>query len=350
MDTFTHGLLGAAASQVIFAKQLPRTAGPIGLVAAMTPDLDLLVGSGADPVSSLLYHRQFTHSLVFIPVGGLLTALLFLWMKPFRGVWPAVIGAALIGYATHAPVDALTSYGTLLFWPFSMQRIAWDIMPIVEPIFTGTLLTGVVWTSVVQRVRPSQLALAVALAYLGFAAWQHHRAAEVQQQLVTARGQAIEHSRVMPAPGSLVLWRSVYISTGRIYVDGIRVPWWHGPRLKAGGSVRLATFADVPPQMAERDGTRRVFNVFAWFADDLIAAVEGEASVIGDMRYAVETSGLVPLWGIQFAADRSAQPTRWSASRHGRGDFIANVWGILIRGDPSYRPLLEVLSALPHHP
>jgi inner membrane protein len=350
MDTFTHGLLGAAASQVIFAKQLPRTAGLIGLVAAMTPDLDLLVGSGADPVSSLLYHRQFTHSLVFIPVGGLLTALLFLWMKPFRGVWPAVIGAALIGYATHAPLDALTSYGTLLFWPFSMQRIVWDIMPIVEPIFTGILLAGVVWTSVVQRVGPSQLALAVALAYLGFAAWQHHRAAEVQQQLVTARGQAIEHSRVMPAPGSLVLWRSVYISTGRIYVDGIRVPWWHGARLKAGGSVRLATFADVPPQMAERDGTRRVFHVFAWFADDLIAAVEGEASVIGDMRYAVQTSSLVPLWGIQFEAERSAQPMRWRASRHGRGDFIANAWGILIHGDPSYRPLLEVLSALPHHP
>src|SRR5919201_1988147 len=300
MDTFTHGLLGAAASQVIFAKQLPRTAGLIGLVAAMTPDLDLLVGSGADPVSSLLYHRQFTHSLVFIPVGGLLTALLFLWMKPFRGVWPAVIGAALIGYATHAPLDALTSYGTLLFWPFSMRRIAWDIMPIVEPIFTGTVLAGVGWTSVVQRVRPSQLALAVALAYLGFAAWQHHRAAEVQQQLVTARGQAIEHSRVMPAPGSLVLWRSVYISTGRIY------------------------------------------------ADDLIAAVEGEASVIGDIRYAVETSSLVPLWGIQFEAERSAQPMRWRASRHGRGDFIANTWGILIHGDPSYRPLLEVLSALPH--
>jgi inner membrane protein len=350
MDTFTHGLLGAAASQVIFAKRLPRAAGLIGLVAAMTPDLDLLVGSGADPVSSLLYHRQFTHSLVFIPVGGLLTALLFLWMKPFRGVWPAVIGAALIGYATHAPLDVLTSYGTLLFWPFSMQRMAWDVMPIVEPIFTVTLLAGVVWTLMVQRVRPSQLALGVALAYLGFAVWQHHRAAEVQQQLVTARGQVIEHSRVMPAPGSLVLWRSVYISTGRIYVDGIRVPWWQGPRLKAGGSVRLATFADVPPQMAGRGGTRRVFHVFAWFADDLIAAIDGEASVIGDMRYAVETSSLVPLWGIQFDADQSAQPTRWRASRHGRGDFIANVWDSLIRGDPSYRPLLDVLSALPRRP
>src|SRR5262249_847157 len=113
---------------------------------------------------------------------------------------------------------------------------------------------------------------------------------------------------------------------------------------------RLATFADVPPQMAARDGTRRVFHVFAWFADDLIAAVEGEASVIGDMRYAGGTGSLVPLWAIQVGARRSTQPMRGRAARHGRRDFIANVGGILIHGDPSYRPLLEVLSASPHHP
>ena len=347
MDTFTHGLLGAAASQVIFDTRLRRGAGLIGLVAAMAPDLDLLMGSASDPVSGMLYHRQFTHSLVFIPVGGLLTALLFLWMKPFRGVWPALMGAALIGYATHAPLDALTSYGTLLFWPFSMRRIAWDVMPIIEPIFTVVLLAGVVWTLMAQRVRPSQIALCMALAYLGFAVWQHHRAAEAQQQLVKARGQVTEHNRVMPEPGSLVLWRSVYISAGRIYADGIRVPWWHGPRVNVGGSARLATFADVPPQMAERDGTRRVFDVFAWFADGLIAPVDGEANVIGDMRYAVEASSLVPLWGMQFDADRSTRPIRWSPSRYGLGRFTATLWKTLVRDDASYRPLLDVLPASP---
>ena len=46
MDTFTHGLLGAAASQAIFAKQLPRSAGLIGFIAGIAPDLDLFFGSG----------------------------------------------------------------------------------------------------------------------------------------------------------------------------------------------------------------------------------------------------------------------------------------------------------------
>ena len=64
MDTFTHGLLGAAASQAVFAKKLPRGAGLIGFIAGMAPDLDLFLGSGTDPVASIVYHRQFTHSLI----------------------------------------------------------------------------------------------------------------------------------------------------------------------------------------------------------------------------------------------------------------------------------------------
>jgi inner membrane protein len=46
VDTFTHGLLGAAAAQAIFGKKLPRSAGLIGFVAGMAPDLDLFLGSG----------------------------------------------------------------------------------------------------------------------------------------------------------------------------------------------------------------------------------------------------------------------------------------------------------------
>lgn len=90
MDTFTHGLLGAAASQAIFAKQLPRSAGLIGFIAGMAPDLDLFLGSGTDPVASILYHRQFTHSLIFIPLGALLVSLLCIWTKPYKGVRLAV--------------------------------------------------------------------------------------------------------------------------------------------------------------------------------------------------------------------------------------------------------------------
>ena len=150
MDTFTHGLLGAAASQAIFAKQLPRSAGLIGFIAGMAPDLDLFLGSGTDPVASILYHRQFTHSLIFIPLGALLVSLLCIWMKPFKGARLAVYGAAFVGYGLHGLLDACTSYGTLLLWPFSYHRIAWDIIAIVDPIFSLALLVGVLWAAIGQ--------------------------------------------------------------------------------------------------------------------------------------------------------------------------------------------------------
>lgn len=345
MDTVTHGLLGAAAAQALFSTRLPRAGGLIGLVAGMAPDLDFLMSSGADPVASFLYHRHFTHSLAFIPIGALLVSLLCIWMKPFRGVRLSVYGAALLGFGLHGLLDACTSYGTLLLWPFSYQRISWDVIAIVDLFFSVPLLVGVVWTSMGQRTAPARIAVCIALLYLGFGVWQHQRAADVQRQMAESRGHAIEHSRVMPQPGDLVVWRSVYVAGGRIYVDGVQVPWWGGPLLKAGGSVRLATFDDVPPAMAERDGTRRVFDVFTWFADGLIAPMEEISYGLGDLRYSADPSGLVPLWGMQFDERRSDGPARWRSPNSSRLRLVKTMWRFLFHRDPGYRPVFGVLPA-----
>jgi inner membrane protein len=344
MDTLTHGLLGAAASQAIFGRRLPRAAGLIGLVAGMAPDLDLLLASGVDPVAGILYHRQFTHSLAFIPIGALIVSLLFIWLKRFHGARRSVYGAAVLGYGLHGLLDACTSYGTLLLWPFSYERISWDIIAIIDPIFTEILLVGAVWTIVVQQPTPARLAVCLALAYLGFGVWQHHRAGDVQQQLAESRGHPIAHSRAMPLPGGLVFWRSVYVADGRIYIDAVHVPWLEGPRIKEGGWAHLATFDDVSPSMAERDGTRRVFAVFAWFADGLIARLDGRSSVIGDLRYSADPSSLVPLWGMQFDEHRSDGPTRWSPPNSTRLGRVKTIWRFLYHIDTGYRPIFEVLS------
>ena len=344
MDTFTHGLLGAAASQAIFAKKLPRSAALIGFVAGMAPDLDLFVRSGTDPVASILYHRQFTHGLIFIPLGALLVSLLFIWSKRFKGARLAVFGAAFVGYGLHGLLDACTSYGTLLLWPFSYRRIAWDIIAIVDPIFSLTLLVGVLWALIGQRPRPARVAACCAAVYLGFGLWQLHRATAVQDQLAAARGHAIEHRRVMPLPGSLVPWRAVYIAAGHIYVDGVRVPWWKSPLVKPGGATRLATYDLVPRAMAERDGTRRVFEVFAWFADGLIAPVDGVPWTIGDMRYGAEAGSLMPLWGMQFDAQQVEGPIRWRPPNSSRARIVTNIWHSLIDQHPDYRPVTDVLN------
>src|SRR5262245_52263378 len=124
MDTITHGLLGAAVAQSAFGKRLPRGAVMIGAFGAMLPDADIFIYSSNDPTVSWLFHRHFTHSLAFVPIGGLVAALPFLFLTRFKDRKPWVALAAIIAYATHAPLDIFTSYGTQWLWPFSNIRLS----------------------------------------------------------------------------------------------------------------------------------------------------------------------------------------------------------------------------------
>ena len=75
MDPLTQGLLGASLPQAVGKKQHIVVAGLLGLLSGMAPDLDTLIRSSQDALLYLEFHRQFTHSLLFIPIGSLICAL-----------------------------------------------------------------------------------------------------------------------------------------------------------------------------------------------------------------------------------------------------------------------------------
>ena len=143
MDPLTQGLIGAAVPQAVTPnRRLLLRAGFLGLIAGMLPDLDVLIRSSSDPLLFLEYHRQFSHSIFFIPVGGLVCAGLFYLLLrrridlPFKMVWLY----STLGYGTHGLLDAFTSYGTILGWPFSEERVSFGIISVVDPLFTLPLL------------------------------------------------------------------------------------------------------------------------------------------------------------------------------------------------------------------
>ena len=113
MDPLTQGVLGASLPQASARGKYAASAGLLGFLAGMAADLDVLIRSSTDPLLFLEYHRQFTHSLVFIPVGGLLCGLVLHWLLgrrrglTFRQSWLY----CTLGYATHALLDACTTYG-----------------------------------------------------------------------------------------------------------------------------------------------------------------------------------------------------------------------------------------------
>lgn len=102
-------------------KQHLVVAGVLGLLSGLAPDLDALIKSQSDPLLALEFHRQFTHSLFFIPIGSLICALVLHHLiakrrgLSFKQSW---LFCAL-GYGTHALLDACTTYGTQLLWPLT---------------------------------------------------------------------------------------------------------------------------------------------------------------------------------------------------------------------------------------
>ena len=82
MDPITQGALGAALPQSIsikwpkHKKNHVALAGFFGMIGGTAADLDVMIFSEIDPLLFLDFHRQFTHSLIFIPFDGLVVALL----------------------------------------------------------------------------------------------------------------------------------------------------------------------------------------------------------------------------------------------------------------------------------
>ena len=141
MDPLTQGALGAALPQTIAKKRHVGRAGLFGFLAGMAADLDVFFRSPQDPLLFLEYHRQFTHSLVFIPIGGVLCGVLLYTLIGRR--WNLSLLQSFLfctlGYATHSILDSSTSYGTQLFWPFSDEKVAWNAISIIDPLLvTGT--------------------------------------------------------------------------------------------------------------------------------------------------------------------------------------------------------------------
>ena len=327
MDPITQGALGAAVAHLLFAKRLPRAAALVGAAAAMSPDLDVLIPTFGDPTAGWVWHRGPTHSLAAIPIGGVLAGLVFLLFKPLRREWRTVLGAAVVGYATHAPLDALTSYGTQLLWPFSNSRAALDWMPIIDPVYTLALLVGMtigVWK---KRALPTAIGLAVSFAYIGFAGVQHGRAVREVERIAEAAGRDPSLVRATPSPLAPVLWHGFYLSDGRIYSVGVRTGWIGPITVNDRGENRRLATMDV----ARTPEAMRHFDHFSWFADGtLFVEDESQPERVGDGRYTSDAAGFGTLWGLDFSTD---PPTRFSNFSRNVDPTLAAMLG----RDPAYQ-------------
>ena len=330
MDLLTQGLLGGALALSLADRKKSRPAAVVGFAAAMLPDADILIRTADDPLLNVEFHRHFTHALIFIPLGALVAALI-LWplMSKHLG-FARIYGYALAGYATAGLLDACTSYGTRLLWPFSDERISWSIVAIVDPAFTLVLLIALILGMQSRRPRAAAAGLALSGAYLLLGAWQHQAALQVARDLAAQRGHEVERILVKPTLGNLVLWRSVYESDGRFYVDAIRV----GPgaeRVYPGASARRFVAARDRPGLLPGSVLARDVERFDRLADGFVVADPGRDNVLTDVRYSMLPTTIAPLWGLDLKVDSPARHARLIDYRdrpaNAREQFVAMLLG-----------------------
>lgn len=210
MDTLTHALSGALAARATEPAQsapLPRsTRMAVGFWAAAFPDTDFMLRF-VDPLTYLSAHRGVTHSLVLLPLWAAALALVFYLLYRRRYPWRAFAGVCALSLGVHIAGDVVTSFGTMIFAPFSDWRAQIPAIFIIDPYFTAIIAAGLVASRYWSHGRlPARLGLGILAAYVGVQMVQHGRAVEIGQAYAAGRNLTPAQTHALPQPLSPFHW------------------------------------------------------------------------------------------------------------------------------------------------
>ena len=314
MDPLSQGTVGAAFAQSVANKNNIFKIGFIGFLAGLTPDLDVLIKSSTDPILSLEYHRQFTHSLIFIPFGSLIFAvLIFPLVKSFLSL-KTVYLASLLGYSTHGLLDACTSYGTQLFWPFSNERVSWNNISIIDPLFTIPILIFLGIAIKTKKKIFSFFGIGWIIFYLTTGVVQYERALSSAIELATKRGHNPERLTLKPSFGNLILWKSIYKHKETFYVDAIRTV--QSSTWCLGETIRVFDYKYDLPNLDKESQQKKDIERFRWFSQDYLG-YDKEKNIVTDVRYSMIPNQIAPMWGLTIDEHRGInEHATWWTSRN----------------------------------
>lgn len=280
----------------------------VGFLAAAAPDLDFVVGY-VGPVEYLLHHRGVTHSLVLLPLWAYLLARLAALAWRDRP-WRAGLGIIGMALAIHIAGDWITSFGTVVFAPFSDARHGIGTTFIIDPWFTGIILAGLAAGAFLRGSRaPAIAGLAVLCGYVAFQGWQKQHAIDWGVEQARAAGIREPVVTAEPRPVSPFNWMVIVRDGERVrfsFVNLLRSePVAAGPE---DGFIHRLDAAYLPLAMAKwvhttRFGTTEAdrsiareawsqprFSFFRWFAAEpvLLRVERGNPSTCAwfqDLRF-----------------------------------------------------------------
>lgn len=287
MDSLTQAVLGAATYSAVMGKHQRRKALWIGAALGTLPDLDILVRY-ADPISHMTNHRGATHSLFLLTALAWLLA--WLWYRKKRGDYSLrrLLFAIWLALITHPLIDAMTMYGTQLWYPFMPPPTSWATVFVIDPLYTLPLLIACVYYYMKPpATKALWLGIAWGCAYFGwgFYSKMHHEA--FARDYLENQGITIKRMISNPSPFNTIVWR-------------ILAEDHHGN----AHELYRGWLDQNPPEMRTIALNRHLINDIRpespllqrliWFTDDwLMYQQHGNELVVTDIRmgYGNETAG-----------------------------------------------------------
>lgn len=282
----TQAVLGAGISGALLGRFHGRKALVGGAVLATLPDLDVFIDYG-NPVAAMINHRGFSHSLfVLTALAVMLTWVLRRWRPSSQYGWGRLFLALWLILVTHPLLDAFTSYGTQLFWPWRPTPTSWSSIFIIDPLFTLPLVVAVAVGLVAGMGGKARLlcgwALGLCAIYLAASLIiKSVVETRVRNELVQA-GAQIDSLFSTPAPFNILLWRVVARTGDDHYYEAVSSVLDTQPAEAIKLPLNTA-LANALPDSALLSGLR-------WFTGDWLRydEINGQL-IVSDLRMGVGT-------------------------------------------------------------
>ncbi len=318
MDSITQAALGAGMAGALLGRQHGRKAIVAGALLGTLPDLDVLVKYG-DPLSAMVNHRGFSHSVfVLTALSVALAWLLWRWRprtdygagRLFMTIWLILI--------THTLLDAFTSYGTQLLWPLRPIPTSWSSIFIIDPFYTLPLLITVL-IALVMGPRPApRKALAWVLVIGAGYLLASLGAKQIAEQRVMRFLQDQGHHPVAmfsaAQPFNIILWRVVARTEDGNYVEAVTS--------LLDNSARPPEFIVFPSnaELGAELAPRHYLEDLRWFTGDWLRYdnINGQL-VVSDLRMGVGSGQ----YSFRFlVGEQNPQTRAWEAvtPRYWRND------------------------------
>jgi inner membrane protein len=235
LDNLTHSLVGLTAAKAGLERLSPG-ATLLCVLAANSPDSDIVVLAFGDRWDFLQHHRGITHSIVGTAFLALLAPLIFygidrLWARlrhhaprtNFRGL----LIASLIVTATHPLMDWTNNYGIRFLLPWNPRWFYGDLVFIVDPFLwivfgtavflaSRTKVSNFIWGSAREQWRPriAFAAFGIVLVYWGLLGFAHARAfargIQEAQKIAAPKGETVLRLAAMPTLANPLRWDCVF--------------------------------------------------------------------------------------------------------------------------------------------